>query len=311
MIKERDFFLQIFFYCLYVIVFLVQPLFSIADFKRDKCHKVFSKQENNLYEWMSYKEARDLIQEINIKTKQDFFRFALSEDKPQNLPLTPNKVYKEWTGWEDFLGVKIEEEKNLETQKKGELFLENLKNLLDEEFEGFNELGEFDDLGVGKELDYLNEAKLSSDLPALDKNDEPQKRRKPKNVNWMSYEEAKKFIRNQAIRSSHQFFKWSASTNRPFNFPSNPVQVYKERWKGWNSFLGITDINWMSYETAKAFIRTQAVFSNSQFREWRKLSRRPANFPANPDRFYKEEWESWPEFLGTAKNHSIGREDKS
>ena len=72
---------------------------------------------------MSYSEAKEYVREINIKTKKDFFQFALSEDKPETFPLNPNKVYKEWTGWEDFLGVESLEEVKPSKSKKAETAL--------------------------------------------------------------------------------------------------------------------------------------------------------------------------------------------
>ena len=66
-------------------------------------------------------------------------------------------------------------------------------------------------------------------------------------------------------------------------------------------FLGIGQMkvssNWMSYQEAKAFIQNEGVSSITAYRQWRREGRKPINFPSNPDRKYKEEWEGWSKFL--------------
>jgi hypothetical protein len=50
-----------------------------------------------------------------------------------------------------------------------------------------------------------------------------------------------------------------------------------------------------SYEEAKKVAREHGIETQKEFRKWD----RPRNMPSNPDGFYKTEWTSWPEFLGT------------
>ncbi|MDE0092172.1 MAG: hypothetical protein OXN83_02665, partial [Oligoflexia bacterium] len=55
------------------------------------------------------------------------------------------------------------------------------------------------------------------------------------------------------------------------------------------------------YEEAKALIQNEGVISESAYRRWKKAGHRPPDFPAHPDRVYKEKWISWGEFFGTSR----------
>ena len=120
---------------------------------------------------------------------------------------------------------------------------------------------------------------------------------------WMSFEEAKAFIRKEGITSATQFRKWSASGQRPENFPSAPNRTYEEEWTSWGDFLGTGNISnskkqWMSFEKAKAFIQKEGFISKRQFRKWSRSEQRPKDFPSTPDKAYPEEWTNWSDFLG-------------
>ena len=283
---------------IYMILFIVYPIVSKADFKNDKCRNSFLEREDEFYNWMSYREVQQFVKEINIKTKKAFFEFALSEDKPDYFPLNPNKVYEEWTSWEDFLGVESagEAQTNDVTDVS---FLKHLGGLLDLDIGNTEREVDLYSRKREQSIELLNRQRKKSV-----KDSSLQKNNRTRNNNWMSYKEAKEFIRALRITSTVQFNKWSRSKNRPFNFPSSPYSVYKKEWQGWRSFLGSGRIivkNWMSYEEAKTFIQNEKVDSETTYRKWKKEGKRPINFPAHPDRKYKEHWKGWGEFLGNVK----------
>ena len=58
-------------------------------------------------------------------------------------------------------------------------------------------------------------------------------------VNFLPFEEAKRFIQVIGIKNNREFRKWSKSVQRPPNFPAAPHYVYKDKgWKGIGDFLG-------------------------------------------------------------------------
>ena len=54
----------------------------------------------------------------------------------------------------------------------------------------------------------------------------------------------------------------------------------------------------MSYEQAKKTVRTLGLTSRDQYLNWHHRER-PIWIPRYPNRAFQDEWEGWPEFLGT------------
>jgi hypothetical protein len=54
---------------------------------------------------------------------------------------------------------------------------------------------------------------------------------------FLSYTNAKKYIKKIKIKTFREFRKWAKSNKRPGNIPSNPDKVYKKSWRGWKKFL--------------------------------------------------------------------------
>ena len=55
--------------------------------------------------------------------------------------------------------------------------------------------------------------------------------------------------------------------------------------------------SFLPFEEARAIVRKEGLKSLEQWEEWR-IDHRPANIPSNPNRTYKGEWVSWPDWLG-------------
>ena len=113
----------------------------------------------------------------------------------------------------------------------------------------------------------------------------------------MSYESAQTYIQQQGIKTATEFHHWMKTGKRPDDFPSHPQVVYRDQWKGWREFLGIQQM--MSYKEAKAFIQTIGIQTVKESLEWSQSDKRPANFPPFPNEFYRDQWISWTEFLGS------------
>jgi superfamily II DNA or RNA helicase len=58
-------------------------------------------------EWNTFNESRKFARNLNFKCRNDWMEFAQSGNKPNNIPTSVNRVYKDkWKGWADFLGKK-------------------------------------------------------------------------------------------------------------------------------------------------------------------------------------------------------------
>lgn len=73
------------------------------------CYKEFI----DIYDWlgserktyMSFKDVKELVKKLGIKSQTEWFQWARSGKKPNNIPAGVNLVYKdEWIDWYDFLG---------------------------------------------------------------------------------------------------------------------------------------------------------------------------------------------------------------
>ena len=59
---------------------------------------------NRIY--LSFEDARIFVQNINLKSKNEWAEWSKSDKKPDNIPANPPLVYKDrWLGWGDWLGT--------------------------------------------------------------------------------------------------------------------------------------------------------------------------------------------------------------
>jgi len=56
--------------------------------------------------------------------------------------------------------------------------------------------------------------------------------------------------------------------------------------------------SFLPFEEARAIARKEGLGSQKEWEEWCRDAPRPANIPSNPNRTYKGEWVSWPDWLG-------------
>lgn len=53
-------------------------------------------------EWMTYAQARLIMHDEDIGSRSQYLRWH-EINKPYGIPKNPNRVYKDWVGWNDFL----------------------------------------------------------------------------------------------------------------------------------------------------------------------------------------------------------------
>ncbi len=54
--------------------------------------------------YLSFTEARRLVRTLDLKNARDYFKWW-AKIRPSYLPVTPQRAYKEWVDWYDFLGT--------------------------------------------------------------------------------------------------------------------------------------------------------------------------------------------------------------
>ena len=129
------------------------------------------------------------------------------------------------------------------------------------------------------------------------------------NIQYRSYEEAKKLIQELKFADLAEFSEWAKSDQKPVDIPVAVSSVYREKgWISWSDFLGTDpkeskNINFRDFETARSFIGSLKFKSKTEYTLWSKSEDRPFYVPASPSQYYKYSgWISWPDWLGTVKD---------
>jgi len=156
-------------------------------------------------DFLSYKEAQKIAQQVGIKTYREYRNW---KERPSNIPSTPNTVYKnEWNGWGEFLGTDFLSYK--EAQKIAQ------------------------QVGIKSKTEYRNWKERPSNIPST-----PNTVYKNEWNGWgeflgtgfLSYKEAQKIVQQAGIKTYREYHNWK---ERPNNIPSNPDRIYKNEWNGW------------------------------------------------------------------------------
>lgn len=133
---------------------------------------------------------------------------------------------------------------------------------------------------------------------------------RPKNENYISYVEAREFVRGELIPSRTKFHEWH-DRNKPKAIPRFPYRIYTEEWVSWNDFLGTNNEfggkstkAWRKYEEAVTWANTLKIESYGKWMEYCKTNTLPSDIPARPDLSYPG-WKTWGHWLGNKSSAVI------
>jgi hypothetical protein len=121
----------------------------------------------------------------------------------------------------------------------------------------------------------------------------------PADRKFLTFEEAKKVVRDFNIQTQRELKEFILSENCPADFPSNPNSTYKTHWKGLGDFLGTNtlapqDMKFYSYAEAKRIVISNKVRNKEEYYVLKKIN---PLLPASPAMKYKE-FKNWYDFLG-------------
>lgn len=181
--------------------------------------------------YLDYEEAKKWLKEnYNINNTIEYRSIKF----PNFISKKPYNVYKEWKGWEDYLGYK------LKRRKKDHNYLdyESAKNWIKINYpnmsmELYNKMSKNDQLPEFLPKKPARKYKNFKWCEFLEFNG----RKKPKEF-YLPFEEAKKIVLNLNIKSNTEWRKWCK--NKPeelIRIPSSPDKVYSE-WVNWYDWLG-------------------------------------------------------------------------
>jgi len=240
-------------------------------------------------EFLSYNKAKLLCRKKKIKDSFEYQKFRVSmyrmnkkqyqkhrRDWTKNvLPSEPQIYYKQWKSWYDFLG----------TEHHGVRVFVSYKDAVK-----WNKKNKIMTSG-----EYVKKRIIS--LPAVPRDYYPQWKGwgeylgtgvvSTKFRKFMSYEDAKKYVIKNGIRSLDELKQWSKDGNKPVNIPSIPNVVYKNNgWKGSKEFF---NTEFVSYKKAKEIMKKYKLKNSKEFLSFIKLNKN-LRVPMTPQVVYNKSW---------------------
>lgn len=151
----------------------------------------------------------------------------------------------------------------------------------------------------------LDDSDINAPEPVIT-TDSTKKRGRPRNENFLPWEEARAAVREEMIPSRGKFEEWW-DRHKPKSIPRFPYRVYtgENEWVSWNDFLGTNNkfnekmgIKWRPMMDAVRWAMALKLKSQAEWLEFcRGEGNLPEDIPIRPDLVYKQ-WRSWTHWLG-------------
>jgi len=112
-----------------------------------------------------------------------------------------------------------------------------------------------------------------------------------------SFDDARRIARGHGFDSKEEFLEYTCPG--AYQIPKDADVVWKDDWRGWEDFLGVT----LSFEEGrKVAIALEGIENEEDYLNLMKSKTIPDDDPASrlpyrPDLKYKNEWLGWDDFL--------------
>ena len=251
--------------------------------------------------WMSYEESEKFVHTLKLKNQKEWLIYSKNKQRPSDIPSNPNVIYKNkgWISFSKWLG---------NGNSHGNAAFEDARQWArSKQFKNVSAYRKFCksdqkpiDIPTAPNTVYRNEGWISwGDFLGNGKI-------ATKDLQFLTFKEARNYIRSKGFLSIIEFKKFLLSKERPSYIHSNPDVRYKNSgWKGWSDFLGTeiisnADKDFYPYKKAKQLLSKFKVDSKNDYYSKRKAGILDKRFPSNPPQQYKNSgWISWGKFLGT------------
>ena len=156
----------------------------------------------------------------------------------------------------------------------------------------------------------LKEIKTNTETPIK----KEKKRNSSHNVEFLSFEIARDFVRRLEIRTTKDWNKYCINElegyeKKPDNIPRSPEQMYRR--KGWINYKDWLNERQMIFSDAKEFVKRLDLTTKDEWleycrNEYKELPEKPTNIPRDPDLRYRKEWKNWEDWLRGSTNRIYG-----
>jgi len=255
--------------------------------------------------WRRFPEARAFARSLNLKSEAEWFAYAKTSEKPNDIPASPKAVYKDdgWAGMGDWLGTNIiaSHLREFLPFKKARAFVRTLGLKSETEWRKYCRSGkERNDIPAAPDRTYAEAGWVGwGDWLGTG-------RIAHRYHQFLPFKEARAFVRSLNLKSQKEWNAYRKSGKRPNDIPSNPNSVYAETgWAGLGDWLGTGTVaphlrEYQSFTKARAFARSLNLKSEGEWREYCRSGKRPSDVPSNPDKKYANDgWAGWSDWLGT------------
>jgi hypothetical protein len=208
-------------------------------------------KRNSYYEspFLPFNDAREFVHKLNLKSIEEWKAYSKGNNlklgkRPLNIPSSPHVAYKNkgWVNWAHWLGTKtiahyrgpflsyIEardfvHKLNIKSSNEWKKYCQgDLKNKqLRPKSIPTNPHISYKNKGWVNWADWLGTNSVA-----------------PKNYNFRSYNEAKKFIQSLNLKTVTDWKRYlKTKTKLPKDIPTNPARAYKNKgWVNWADWLG-------------------------------------------------------------------------
>lgn len=256
----------------------------------------------------SYDEASKFVHSLGIRSHSHWLAYRRGDlphlpPCPPDIPSSPWAVYRDrgWVGWAGFLGHR---RKPWPSFQAASAYMQRQGVRTRRQWLAWCAGGKRPpDIPSAPEQVYRDEWKGWRDF--LGAPPPPSTR----GARFRSYDEASRFVQELGIRSGADWLAYRRGElphlpRCPPDMPACPHVVYRDRgWVGWRGFLGTSSVSgprrrpWRSFQAARAYMGSQGVRTRREWSAWCAAGKRPPDIPSDPNRVYRDEWKSWPDFL--------------
>ena len=258
-------------------------------------------------EFLDFESSREFVRGLKLKGQLEWREYCKSGDKPEDIPTTPNRIYKNkgWIDWGDWLGT-------------GSVAT---KNRVFRDFESSREFVRGLKLkGQLEWREYCKSGDKPEDIPTA-----AQRTYKDKGwIDWgdwlgtgsvhkkefRDFESSREFVRGLKLKGQLEWREYCKSGDKPEDIPTNPNRIYKNKgWIDWGDWLGTGSIApknrvFRDFESSREFVRGLKLKGQLEWYEYRKSGDKPEDIPSSPNNTYKNDgWVSWGDWLGTGNVH--------
>jgi superfamily II DNA or RNA helicase len=190
--------------------------------------------------YREFEKAREFARSLKLKTVSEWRAYCKSGQNPDDISGSPHNTYRNegWIGYGDWLGSGTVADGTQEwgSIDQAKIFVKkhNIKSKGEwAEFKKENKLPKNIPLNPYGVYIRTNEWISWTDFFGRDK---PYKPPSSPRGTYMSFEEAKKWVKEKGILTSREYKDYKRPNSLPFS-PNNILQ-WRDEWKGWADFLG-------------------------------------------------------------------------